>query len=257
MRARAALVVASCGATIALGALAAPRTPKPPPSYVPSPVAISRVRVEARQGRALVTTDLTLPGGRAPREDLDVHVSYGGPGMPVAFDAQLMPTPKGYLVAPVDRAGDRLATTPSKRCPSHTAFVIGRCEMAGSLVHVPASALASKLEESGQVTLRLREVRELPAPMQDGQREILVRLGAQGDTPFVLGLIELATDQLIGRTEAVFCGLQPHPGKLFVSAPGSSGGIAPPLAERGPRDDLCLRFGPGQGEVGASSTRTN
>lgn len=248
MRARAAVVILACAATIALDAFAAPRPTKPPPSYVPSPVAISRVRVEARQGRILVTTDLTLPGGRAPREDLDVHVSYGGPGMPIAFDAQLIATPKGYLVAPVERAGDRLTTAASKRCPSHAAFVIGRCEMAGSLVHVPAASLSSKLEESGQVTLRLREVRELPAPLQDGQREILVRLGARGETPYVLGLIELATDQLIGRTEAVFCGLQPRPGKLFVSAPGSTGGIAPPLAERGPHDDLCLRFGPGQGE---------
>lgn len=248
MRSWGALGILACGALLALDALAAPRTPKPPPSYVPSPVAISRVRVEARQGRVLVTTDLTLPGGRAPREDLDVHVSYGGPGMPMAFEAQLIATPKGYLVAPVDQAGDRLAAAPSKRCPSHSAFVIGRCEMAGSLVHVPASALASKLEQSGQVTLRLREVRELPAPLQDGQREILVRLGARGDTPYVLGLIELATDQMIGRTEAVFCGLQPRPGKLFVSAPGSTGGIAPPLAERGPHDDLCLRFGPGPGE---------
>ncbi len=247
MNGRSAPLAIACIVAIASSAaLAAPRAaPTPPPTYVPSPIAISRVRVEARQDRALVTTDLTLPGGHAVREDLFVHVSHAAPGMPLAFDAQLLETPAGFLVAPIEATGDRLSWTRSSRCPSHTAFTIGRCEMAGSLVQVPAQRLSAKLEKGSSVTLRLREVRELPAPLHDGQREILVRLGSRGDKPFVLGLIELASDEPVGRAEAVYCGVSSRPGRLFVAAPGvATTGVAAPLSERGPHDDLCLRFGP-------------
>jgi hypothetical protein len=260
MRVRRALATAAGFVSVATllapwWAAAAPKPPqKLPPSYVPGPVAISRVRFEVRQGRVLVSTDLTFPSRRAVTEDLDVHVGYGGPRVPIAFDAQLLSTPKGYLVAPADQTGDRLAVVPSKRSPSHAALALGRPEMAGALVHLSAAHLAERLAPSGQVTLRLREVRELPPPLSDGTRELLARLGSHNGRPLVLGLVELASDEPIARAEARFCGIEGNSGRLFVSAqvPGRSG-VAPPLAPRLAHDDLCLRFGPAS-VTGATSS---
>ncbi|MBI5538087.1 MAG: hypothetical protein HY898_35525 [Deltaproteobacteria bacterium] len=257
---RRALAAAALVAAVAAGSLpwwadAAPKPPKPPPSYVPGPIAISRIRFEVRQGRVMVTTDLTFPSGRDVREDLDVHVAYGGPGMPIALDAQLLSTPKGYLVAPVDLAGDKLSTVASKRSPSHAAFSVGRAEMAGVLVHMPAALVTERLAATGQATLRLREIRDLPAPLSDGTREVLARLGAFKGRPLVLGLLELTSDEPIARTEARFCGIEARPSRLFVaaSAPGR-GGVAPPLADRSANDDLCLKFGPAQTQPAASAS---
>jgi hypothetical protein len=203
------------------------------------------VRVQVRQGRVRVTTDLGLPGGRARPEDLDVHVAFGAPGVPLAFDAQLLETPRGYLVAPADATGTRLSHEPSLHAPPNAAFGLGRRELAGRLVHVPRSVLADKLRPSGQVTLRLREVRPLPPPLADGARELVVRLGAHRGKPFVLGLLEMASDEPIARVDARFCGPGGSGDRLFVAAAGlSAQGAAPPLVERQGLEDLCLRFGP-------------
>ena len=250
MRRGATLGLSLCAASWLAVALAAPKpapkpAPRPPPSYVPQPIAISRIRFDVRQGRALVTTDLTLPAGQPVREEIDVHVAYGGPGLPIGFDAQLLSTPRGYLVAPIELSGDKLSQTPSARCPSHAAFTLGRAEMAGQLVHIPAAVLGDKVAQTGQATLRIRELRELPAPLADGTRELLARLGSYKGKPMVLGLLELASDEPIARTEAKLCGLHASGAQLFVAAPASSrAGVAPPLVQRSANEDLCLRFGP-------------
>jgi hypothetical protein len=246
VRRGALLAACACAATWLAAALAGPKPPpRQPPSYVPSPIAIARIRFDVRGGRAMVTTDLTLPAGQTVREDLDVHVAFGGPGIPMAFDAQLLSTPRGYLVAPIEQPGDKLGLSSSTRSPSHAAFTLGRAEMAGELVHIPAALLNAKLADTGQATLRIREVRELPAPLADGTRELLARLGSCKGKPMVLGLLELASDEPIARTDARLCGLQASGARLFVSAPASSrAGVAPPLAQRSAAEDLCLRFGP-------------
>ena len=257
-----AALAALAAALVLLAPLAAQtRNPvRPAPSYVPGPIAISRVRFDIRQGRAMVTTDLTIPAGSALHEDLDVHVGFGAPGMPTAFDAQLLPTPKGYLVAPIDHKGDRLQTVRAPRAPAHVGLNVGRAELAGATVTLPASMLTQKLALSGQATLRLREVRELPAPLSDGTRELLARLASSKGRPLVLGLIELASDEPIARVEAHFCGVESSSPPLFVAAAGNTrGAIAPPLAQRGARDDLCIRFGPAaeahHGDTEARSSR--
>jgi len=139
----------------------------------------------------------------------------------------------------------------------HAAFVMGRIEMAGSLVHIPARVLNDRLAATGQATLRLREIHELAAPLADGTREVLARLGSYKGRPLVVGLLELASDEPIARTEARFCGIEARASRLFVaaSAPTASG-IAPPLAERSANDDLCLRFGPALQAPSASLTTT-
>jgi hypothetical protein len=245
---RAAVLAGLAAALVLLAPLGA-QTKGPAPAaaapQVPGPVAISRVRFDVRQGRALVTTDLTVASGRAPDQELLVHVGYGAPGMPLAFEAQLLSTPKGYLVAPLTERGERLPHARAARAPSNAALCLGRPELAGSLVTLPAALLAQKLAATGHATVRLREVRELPAPLSDGTRELLARLASSRGRPLVLGLIELASDESIARVDARYCGLERRPARLFVAAQGNpQGALAPPLAPRAPGDDLCLRFGP-------------
>ena len=252
MRWRAIALVA---AVVLPGANASTAPPKPPPARIPSPVAISRVRLDVARGRVLTTTDLMLPAGRQPFGDLDVHVAYGGPGVPLAVDAQLIETPSGFLSAPLASTGAKLTVVPSTHAPSHAAFCVGRCEMAGSLVHIPAAVLVERHKASGQATLRIREMRELGPPLANGTREVLVRLGAIRSRPLVLGTIEIASDEPIARTEARYCGVQLGEVPLFVSGGSEIGGaIAPPLSSRSAHDDLCVRFGPAALAAAVSST---
>ncbi len=211
-------------------------------------ISISRIRVDVRRGRALITTDLTIPASSSPtEEDLFVHVSFGSPGYPSAFDAQLVGTPRGYLVAPVGMTGEKLSTFPSARSPSYASLHLGRPQMVGALVQVQASSLRDKTALTGQATLRLREVRGLPPLLPDGTRELVIRLGATMGKPLVVGLLEMASDDPIDRVQATFCGLTSSSGEVFVAAPrGQSKGAAAPLVRRALDEDLCLRFGPGE-----------
>ena len=228
---------------------------KPPPARIPSPISISRVRLDVSGSRVLTTTDIMLPAARQPFETLDVHVASGGPGAPLGFDAQLLEIPKGYLSAPLHAVGTKLSTVLDYHSPSYAAFCVGRPEMAGNVVHMPASVLADVLRGTGQATLRLREVRDLPVAMADGTREVLVRLGAVRASPFVLGTVEVASNTSAARMQARFCGVHRVDAELFVAgAPTMTGAVAPPLAPRSPNDDLCVRFGPAVDAPAVSST---
>jgi hypothetical protein len=219
------------------------RPPVPAAQDLPSRIAQSRIRLDIRGGRVLTTLDFTIPGSAKTRQDLDIHVAYGTPGQPTAVDAQLLATPAGYLVAPLEENGTKVQTTPSLRGPDHALIHVGRPQMAGTLVHVPAVSLAEKLTGTGQATLRIRELRNLPPPLADGTYEVVVRLGAIEDRPFVIGLLEVASDQSIDQVEARYCGLNSSTQRLFVAGQPRSNTVIPPLSQRNAGDDLCIHFG--------------
>ena len=230
--------------------------PAPPlPAQVPSPVSIGRLRLQVRSERLLVTTDVTLPRAQAEATALDIHVGYGAPGVPQAFDAQVIATPVGYLVAPVDATGARLAHEASVRAPTHAAFHLGRAELGGQLVHLPAHLLREAQLTSGRATLRIREVLAMPPTLADASHEVVVRLGAIGGTPMTLGLIEFASDRPMGRIDARYCTVNGEHASLCVSTgSGRTAGTAPPLAARDASDDVCIRFA--EAATGQEATRT-
>jgi len=237
------LVITAALSTPLLAMAQRTRPAVPSAQALPAPIAQSRIRLDIRSGKVLTTLDFTIPGTAKTRQDLDVHVAYGTPGQPSAVDAQLLATPAGYLVAPIEQTGLKVQTTPSLQGPDHALIHVGRPQMAGTLVHVPALSLAEKLAGTGQATLRIRELRALPPPMADGTYELVVRLGAIEDRPFVIGLLEVASDQPIDRVEARYCGLKSSTQKLFVAGQPSQHTVIPPLSQRNANDDLCLRFG--------------
>ena len=242
----AVLIALACAANADARApkAARPRPEPTAPAYVPSPIAIGRVRIDVRGAKMLVTTDLTIPEARGQLSDMDVHVAYGSPGTPLAFDAQVMPTPAGYQVAPVDSSGQMLAHEWAPRASSWAVVQVGRPLMGGQTVHLTADALAAAQARTGRATLRIREVYAAPAVLSDDSREVVVRLASSGGKPLALGLIEFASDVAAPRVEARTCGLDGEGASLFVAGARSGrDAVAPPLADRGEHDDLCVRFG--------------
>lgn len=221
--------------------------PRPPPPDLPGPLGIARVHVEVGEERVHVTTELTIPRGDWARSDLDAFVAFGAPGLPQALDARLCATPPGFLVAPDATACTPLALATEPRAPAHVAFSLGRRTMAGELVHLPADALARALAPSGVATLVLREVRPLPPRTRGGAREVLVRLGATGGSPWALGIVEVVAEAgaEIVEADARLCGANVDESPVALLSPvarRTASDAAPPLAPRTTTDDLCVRF---------------
>jgi len=184
-------------------------------------------------------------------------VAYGAPGPPLAFEAQIVANPQGFLVAPVEDGGARLSHEWSPRAPSWSVLALGRPQMGGQLVHVRAAALTSAQRETGRATLRIRQVYALPALLADQSRELVVRLGSMDGQPVAVGLIEFASDAPMPRVEARYCGLEGERAPLFVAgAAQGSGGAAASLTGRGANDDLCMRFGATGGPERLSAPET-
>lgn len=222
---------------------ARPAPPPPPPSKIPDPIEIARVHVEVAPDRVLVTTDVLLGRGQWDGEPLRVHVAYGAPGVPLAFEAHLCAAP--YL-----KEGDVVSCAPmphevSYRAPSDSAFVLGPSRMAGETIELERAALASAFGDGDEAILRLRQLRPLPTSGDSGDRELLIRLGESRGLAYPLGKIELTALEgaVVSEIDARLCGVDVEAKKLAVEHPASSGpGIPPKLARREGHEDLCVRF---------------
>lgn len=212
------------------------------PTPFPSSVGISRVRVEVRGERALVTTDVLISGAAKQARALDAFVAWGMPGPPQAIDAELVAVPADRLSAPADARGRRVELRAATHAPAHAAIVLGPGNMAGSRATIDRDALAAALAAGGSATLRIRAVHALQARIADGARDLLLYLGARDGAPFILGAIEIDGDALTLR-EARLCGPHADPTPLGVLPrhEGDAPALAPPLAPRSLDDALCVR----------------
>lgn len=235
----------------------APSPPKPAPPLGALP-SIPRVRIDvAASDHAVVTEDVDLPRGDWHGGALAFYVAFGSPGAPQAFDARLLAVPDGALEPADNDAGEKMVTERAPRRPEAVHSLLGPDEMAGVVVHVPEAAYKRALEPGGMAVLRLRTLLRLPAAAPHGPREVLVRLGQARTTPLTLGFVQVASldgAPAVGRAEAHLCGEEADPWPLAVATPsmplphqpqalaGSQTPIAPVLAVRHEKDDLCVRF---------------
>lgn len=238
-------LVALCAAAMVLHAGAPARaddtTPSPtspalqneplPATSAAAPGAhIARVRIETWRKLLLITTELVLSMDAAQlRQNVLVHAAYGGPALPLAFDAHVVERlprslPQGKPV--------KLTHEPSYQCPPEALVVLGRRQMAGQLVQLPLPLLTDKLARSGSVLVTLRELHELPARLADQRREVLVRLGAVAGRPMEVAAVEVASDEPVDRVELSLCNIRGE------RLPEVSGPLVPRAGE-----DLCVRFG--------------
>lgn len=215
-----------------------PSPPAPPPAHIPHPIEMARVHVEVAADRVLVTSELRLTRGEWEKGDLRVHVAYGAPGVPLAFEA--------WLCAVSDPADcTSLPHATSYRAPSDAAFVIGPAIMAGETVELASSALEAAFGDEGKALLRLRQLRPLPAAGASDIRELLIRLGEARGVPYPLGSVEVrgVDGSAPSFAEARFCGVDVEPREILVlGSPTTGGGIPPKLARRDGHEDLCVRF---------------
>lgn len=236
------------GTAVALVALALALSPRaaaePPPARTwLGPVGIARVIVEARRDRVRTTTVLTLPGLPAAARRLTLFASYGEPGPPLALDAELVPTPAGYLSAPDAAQGEKVPVHFRPTAPGASAVIAGSRRMAGSVVEIPRAGLGRALGPSGSATLRLEAVRAMPPPAADGSRELLVRLGTQNGRPLVLGSVEVRGEH-VTKKSARLCARKGADVPLAVMpvTDHDASLTPPPLAKRTPEGALCIRL---------------
>lgn len=206
-------------------------------------VGIARVIIEARRDRVRTTTVLTLPALPRAAQRLTLFASYGAPGPPLALDARLAATPPGYLCAPDSVRGDPLPVRFSPTAPADAAVILGTRRMAGSVIEIGRAPLVRALAPAGSATLRVETVRAMPPPAADGSRELLVRLGTEDGRPLVLGSVQVRGAH-VTKKSARLCDRKGADVPLVVlPVTGHDASLTPPpLAERTPRDALCVRL---------------
>jgi len=222
------------------GAKAAPELRWP---MLPS---VSRVHVDLMPTHVVVTRDVTLPRGDFRGGELVMHVGWDAT-VPIAFDAKLIPAADGELGADLRATGDALPVDVGNK-PALSLF--GGKELVGANVHVPEALLSKALAPGNMAVLRVREVVRMPPKDENGERALLVRLGAANGVALTLARVEVRRGEggpEITRVRAELCGKDAVPSPLFVSVEGAKSdndpqAIAPVLATRHTSDDLCVRF---------------
>ncbi len=218
-------------------------TPEPRWPMLPS---VSRVHVDVMPTHLVVTRDVTLPRGDFHGGELTMHVGWDAT-VPIAFDSKLIAAADGELGADLRASGDTLAVELGNR-PALSLF--GQRELVGANIRVPEPIFKRALAPGNMAVLRVREVVRLPPKDENGERLLLVRLGAANGVPLTLARIEVRRGEAspeLTLVRAELCGRDAVASPLFVSVEGGKAepdpqAIAPVLATRHSTDDLCVRF---------------
>lgn len=225
---------------------AASRPPRPP-ARLPSPIDGGRIHLEISPEHLRITSDIVFIQGEWAGDDFRVHVAYGAPAVPLAFEAWLC-NPSNDEMREVAESCVPLPHATAVRAAPDAAFVFGPATMAGEEIEIAAEALGSLFgADRSAAILRLRTLRALPTASATGEREVLIRLGrghvkAQAISSLEIEATEGAT---LGRVEARLCGPEAKNELLPLSSKASGGpGAKSLVAQRTGREDLCVRFGP-------------
>jgi hypothetical protein len=229
--------------------------PAPPLPMLPS---VGRVRVEVGRDRLLIVEDVHLPRGDWESGDLDLYVAFGAPGAPIAIDARLIAATPAVVEPRPEDTGERIGADLSAERGPGAQPLLGPPQMAGIVVHVKEAQLRRAYGASDLAILRIRSLLRTPATDASGGQDVVVRLGAPGGTPMTLGRIQVVSLEphpWISRAEANLCGpdadvwplsvtVSPRPVERSVASRADT--IAPPMAVRHDRDDLCIRWWTGK-----------
>lgn len=241
---RAVLALAALAITLPLAPKGArgrqPEREKPEPRRLPDGAApkglsVARVDVAFRGDRALVTTDLTWPRRGAP-DGFSLHVAYGAPGAPRAFDAELLSVPGAGFSPALEARGAPLTASHEPRAPREAAVALGPRAVAGRLVVVPQDEEARVT--TPQVALRLRAVVELPPAARAG---VLVRIGPE-DATLDLGPVTVTVDGVASpRARAALCD---DGRRTPIALPGRAELPSPARVARRAGESLCVDLDP-------------
>lgn len=228
-----------------------PRKPAQPkaPTYAPAgPLpflpSIGRVFLDVRDEAVVATEDVLLPQGDYKRGTLRLFTAFGGPGVPLAVDARLLPVAPEALEAPLTESGDKLSVELAPRAPTSANVLLGPSTMAGVVVMVPEGALLRAFSPGRMAVLRLRLLYALPTQESDGMRTVVLRVGSHEREPLTLGLVHVEN---ASAARAHFCGTNSEVRPLSVwHARGRYASeaptIAPVMAVRQRDEALCVSF---------------
>jgi hypothetical protein len=227
--------------------------PPPPPALATLPTLLEASQVDVRlaEAGAFVTSDWLLDRGSWAGTSFDVFVAYTAPGLPVAFEAAVLPEPTDGVLPRLSVSGQSLSTQHAPGAPSQTAFSIGRPNLAGQIVHVDEGALVAAFGTSGRAFLRLRTV----VRFEGGTRfvpSVVVRLETPRLGPVPVGAVTVRGEGglSVAHAEASFCALggAEIALRLAQSPMSTTGRLAPFLEPLPPHHDLCVVLRAGAGE---------
>lgn len=196
-----------------------------------------KVDVEFRSDAALITAEVTFTRGQH-RGPLTIFCSYGNPGIPRAFEVELLAVDPGFFLPKSDIHGEKLTAKHAKQAPSEASLVIGVRSAAGQVVSVPETILDGALRPSGLAALRLRWIHVFTAP-HGTSRSVLVRSTASGQS-LPLGILNIHTSN--GRLEkpwAERCGVEPSISFALSGERATATRQAPSVMPQG-SGDLCM-----------------
>lgn len=233
-------LVALAALLLALPCAAAPKkAPGPPPPLALAHLALPRVDVLLRGDVALVTADLTFTRGAYQGGAIDAFVAYGGPGLPRAFDAQLLPVEAAFLAPPPAATGSPVAAAHATLAPPEASLALGPRHGAGQRLTLPPEALQAALAPSGLAALRLRWVYGFPTA-RTPHRAVLVRATESGRT-LPLGALRLrAAEGSLASATAALCGPGSPAPLALVGQPGLLPLRSPARLPAGAAGDLCF-----------------
>lgn len=223
----------------------APARPTRPPARLPSPIEMSRVKVEIGPEHLRVTSDIVLSRGDWAGDELRFHVAYGAPAVPLAFEAWLCSAQAGEsspeTCIPLPHAT-------AVRAAPDAAFILGPSAMAGEEIELSHEALSSFFTDAvstSRAVLRLRTLRALPSESASGEREVLIRLDREGKKPRPPASLEVeAVDgATLRKVQARLCGPEGADEHLpILSTAPDKPSVHSPIPRREVQGDLCVRF---------------
>lgn len=165
-----------------------------------------------------------------------MHVAWGAPGTPRAFDAELLAVPQDRFAPELDARGSRLSVSHEPRAPREISLTLGLRTSAGETVVVPRED--EQRIDTPQVALRVRAVHEVPT---DKRKSVLVRIGP-ADATLDLGPITVTVDGVAATdARAALCDKGSH---TRVALPGQPSLPSPANVARRAGESLCIDVGP-------------
>jgi hypothetical protein len=220
--------------------------PAPPMPFLPS---IARVRVAVGADDIVVTHEVNLPRGDYRSGNLRFFIAFGAPGIPRAIETTLVPVADGALEPEPHATGVPLDYERAIRALASDYALLGPEQMAGIVIKVSESAFKSATTSGLMATLRVRTQLAKPPADDSGARSLVIRLGAVKDQgPLTLLRVDVNATKAPAAASATLCDADNNGPSLSVitspppTSPAPDNRIAPVLAVRNARDNLCVRW---------------
>jgi hypothetical protein len=214
----------------------------PPAGPLPFLPSIGRVRVEVNGDQLLVTTDVRLPLGDYRRGTLRLFSAFSSTVYPRAVDVHITSALDGELDVLFPLApGRTLESVPVEVVPkaAPSANVLLGSGMMRGFVAIN-EAMFRRFTEAGQMAvLQIRQVLPLPEVDAEGNRGLVLPLGASNGQPLSLSRVEVVGERL-AFARASLCSPRTDSATSSAANSAASPSVALPTGNPVPQGDIAL-----------------